>query len=148
MSEQTHPSGLVYASWGRRLGAELLDQLFVTLPLGIAVSLLDVPRTLGSVVVFLAVFAYNAVLDSEPTGQTWGKKILDIRVVSDERGDLITRAEGAARAGVVAALSLAGNLIIGAGLLALLDALWPLWDRKRQTWHDKAASSVVVRVEG
>ena len=117
----------------------------MTLPLGIAVSLLDIPPRLGSLIVFVAVFAYNWVLDSEPYGQTWGKRIVGIRVLSDETGDLITRGQGAARSGVVAALSLASNFILGLGLLSLLNMLWPLWDPKRQTWHDKAAGSIVVR---
>ena len=26
----------------------------------------------------------------------------------------------------------------------LLDVLWPLWDGRRQTWHDKVVGSVVV----
>ena len=26
----------------------------------------------------------------------------------------------------------------------LVDGLWPLWDKKRQTWHDKVVKSVVV----
>ena len=29
-----HPSGLTYGSWWQRGGAESLDQIFVTLPLG------------------------------------------------------------------------------------------------------------------
>ena len=28
----------------------------------------------------------------------------------------------------------------------ILDSLWPLWDAKHQSWHDKVAASVVVRV--
>ena len=32
------------------------------------------------------------------------------------------------------------------GLLWLLDMLFPLWDRKRQTLHDKVAGSVVLRL--
>jgi uncharacterized RDD family membrane protein YckC len=28
----------------------------------------------------------------------------------------------------------------------LLDVLWPMWDRKKQTIHDKLVGSVVVRV--
>lgn len=140
-----HPSGLPYAGWWQRAGAELLDGLFVTLPLGIAVSLFEVPARLGSLIVFFAVFAYNWVLDSEPNGQTWGKRIVGIRVVGHENGELITRAQGAARSGVVAALSLASNFVLGLGLLSVLNMLWPLWDPKRQTWHDKAAGSIVVR---
>ena len=140
-----HPSGELYAGWWQRAGAEILDGVFVTLPLGIFVALLDVPPRLGSLIVFVAVFAYNWVLDSEPNGRTWGKRILGIRVVSDETGALITRSQGAARAGVVAALSLASNFILGLGILSILNVLWPLWDQKRQTWHDKAAGSIVVR---
>jgi hypothetical protein len=29
---------------------------------------------------------------------------------------------------------------------ALLDYLWPLWDGRNQTLHDKVANSIVVRV--
>lgn len=151
----THASGLAYAGWWQRVGAELVDGLFVTLPLGIAVSILDVPATVGAAFIALAVFLYNWTLDSEPGGQTWGKRIVGIRVVADETGDVIGRSQGAARAGVVAALTLLGNLSLGdpssfyasLSFLGTLDVLWPLWDRKRQTWHDKAAGSIVVRVQ-
>lgn len=34
--------------------------------------------------------------------------------------------------------------IVG-GLYAVLDDLWPLWDRRNQTLHDKLAGTVVVR---
>lgn len=141
-----HPSGLVYASWGQRLGAELLDGLFVTLPVGVAAAILDVPGVLGGAAMVVAMFLYNWTLDSEPAGQTWGKRIVRIRVVGDDTGLAIESSQGAARAGVVAALTLAGNLSFGLlGFLSLLNGLWPLWDRKRQTWHDKAARSIVVR---
>ena len=32
------------------------------------------------------------------------------------------------------------------GIVWLLDMLFPLWDRKRQTLHDKIAQTVVLRV--
>lgn len=143
----------MYASWGQRVGAELLDQIFVNLPLGIAMAIMDVPRGAAVTVIALATFLYNWVLDSEPEGQTWGKRLLHIRVVGDESADVITRTQGAARAGFVAGLALLGNLSVGDGIsfaltiVALLDSLWPLLDRKSQTWHDKVAGSVVVRVE-
>lgn len=155
MPEKIHPSGLLYAGWGQRVGAEILDQLFVTIPLGIVMAIMDVPRGAASVIFSVVIFLYSWVLDSEPGGQTWGKRLLHIRVVGDETGEVITRSQGAARAGVVAGLTLLGNLSVGdensfaftLNILALLDSLWPLWDRKAQTWHDKAAGSVVVRVE-
>lgn len=155
MSQKTHASGLVYAAWGQRVGAELLDQLFVTIPLGIVMAIMDVPRGAASIIFSLVIFLYSWILDSEPGGQTWGKRLLHIRVVDDETADVISRTQGASRAGVVAGLTLLGNLSVGdessfaftLNILALLDSLWPLWDRKSQTWHDKAARSVVVRVE-
>jgi uncharacterized RDD family membrane protein YckC len=35
-----------------------------------------------------------------------------------------------------------------ATLVRVLDALWPLWDSKRQTLHDKLARTVVITGEG
>jgi uncharacterized RDD family membrane protein YckC len=32
------------------------------------------------------------------------------------------------------------------GVVWLLDMLFPLWDKKRQTLHDKIVKSVVIRV--
>ena len=37
-------------------------------------------------------------------------------------------------------------LFILLGVIWLLDMLFPLWDAKRQTLHDKVAGSVVVRL--
>jgi len=31
-------------------------------------------------------------------------------------------------------------------LIGFLGFLWMLWDKDRQTWHDKAAGSFVIRV--
>ncbi|MBI5289209.1 MAG: RDD family protein [Chloroflexi bacterium] len=31
-------------------------------------------------------------------------------------------------------------------ILWLLDKLWCIWDRQKQTWHDKIAGTVVVAV--
>ena len=42
------------------------------------------------------------------------------------------------------------NVVPGIGSVAslfpLLDGLWPLWDRKKQALHDKAAKTNVVMV--
>lgn len=31
------------------------------------------------------------------------------------------------------------------GQACFLNYLWPLWDKKHQTWHDMIVSSVVVK---
>ncbi len=42
--------------------------------------------------------------------------------------------------------SLVFGLCLATGFLAIVDLLWPLWDRRNQTLHDKAARSVVIRL--
>lgn len=38
----------------------------------------------------------------------------------------------------------AGASLFGGGLLSLIDVLWMLWDKQKQTLHDKIASTIVV----
>jgi uncharacterized RDD family membrane protein YckC len=49
---------------------------------------------------------------------------------------------GPARAAI---RSLAAGLLTIVPVAAFLDLLWPLWDRRNQTLHDKAAGTVVLR---
>ena len=91
--------------------------------------------------------AYNGLLDGGPTGQTFGKKILKVRVVDDDTASPIGTGRGMGRALVPVAIGVIGvTPLLGlvAFVLGLLDGLWPLWDARRQTWHDKAVGSVVV----
>jgi uncharacterized RDD family membrane protein YckC len=37
-----------------------------------------------------------------------------------------------------------GSFVPGAGLITILDDLWMLWDRQRQTLHDKVANTIVI----
>jgi uncharacterized RDD family membrane protein YckC len=41
---------------------------------------------------------------------------------------------------------LLGSATIILGVVWLLDMLFPLWDKQRQTLHDKIAKTVVLRV--
>ncbi|MBI4337857.1 MAG: RDD family protein [Chloroflexi bacterium] len=68
-------------------------------------------------------------------GQTLGKMALGIKVV-DERGQV----PGVGRAAL--------REVIGKFLSALalgLGFLWIAWDGKKQGWHDKIATTFVVR---
>ena len=68
------------------------------------------------------------------TGQTPGNAALSIRVVGKDDGEPI----GYGRAFVRWLVSLVSGFVI------LIGYLWMLWDSEKQTWHDKAANSVVV----
>lgn len=43
-------------------------------------------------------------------------------------------------------LGIAVLLLLGYAAYTVLDHLWPVWDKKRQAWHDKAARTNVVKV--
>jgi uncharacterized RDD family membrane protein YckC len=140
-----------YASWGRRLAAYLLDVLILVIPLVVivvvAVVLAD-PEGEDDGAWAVVGFAYLATLvlpflyftffHGDPRGQTPGKRVLGIRVVSDETGHRI----GYGRAFGRYAITFVFSIFF---LPLVLDYLWPLWDGKNQALHDKVVGSVVVR---
>ena len=139
-----HPSGAVYATWGSRAVAEIIDSLLFTLVF--ILFAFAVPRLLALGLPFV----YNGLLDGGPRGQTIGKRVMRIRVVSADTGELIGIERGFLRALLPLAVGVAGLLGSSTFTLALLvnllDDLWPLWDPQRQALHDKVAGSIVVKV--
>jgi uncharacterized RDD family membrane protein YckC len=70
-------------------------------------------------------------------GQTWGCRIVGIKVIGETTGAPI----GFGRA-------LGRSLFAGfiSAQILYLGYLWMLWDDKKQTWQDKVVSSIVVKV--
>ncbi|OGG02571.1 hypothetical protein A2Z33_02160 [Candidatus Gottesmanbacteria bacterium RBG_16_52_11] len=69
------------------------------------------------------------------SGQTVGKKLLNIRVVDAATGRPPTYTHAFLR-------EVIGKLLSS---FLLLGYLWMLWDQRKQTWHDKIAGTVVVK---
>ncbi len=164
----THPAmpsaGL--ASWGSRLGAHLIDSLVILVPgvilfivlVGSAVGLsgnnedVAAGAAIGAVILWLLVLAviylfYAPLLmrrGGSRNGQTWGKQLLNIRVVRDN-GQPYAFGSAALREVVLKflAVNIASSII--PLIPFLLDYLWPLWDDQNRALHDMAASSHVVR---
>ena len=140
-----------YASWGRRVGAYLLDALVIAVPfiVIIVIALLagdpeEDDGTWGIIgiaylLTIVAPFIYFTVMHGREGGQTLGKRWVGIRVADDSTG----RSIGYGRAFGRYAITFVFWLIV---IPAILDYLWPLWDRKKQALHDKVVGSVVVRV--
>jgi len=140
-----------YASWGRRVGAYLLDALVIAVPfiVIIVIALLagdpeEDDGTWGIIgiaylLTIVAPFIYFTVMHGRESGQTLGKRWVGIRVADDSTGNSI----GYGRAFGRYAITFVFWLIV---IPAILDYLWPLWDRKKQALHDKVVGSVVVRV--
>jgi uncharacterized RDD family membrane protein YckC len=152
-----------YASWGQRVGAFLLDGLLAlpfvivgSILIGIGVastassltydpatgtynstgagfSLLAVLGYLIYAVGVLAVSIWNRYYTAGKTGQSWGKRVMGLKLVRESDGQPIGGGMAFVRdlAHVVDAL------------ICYIGYLFPLWDLKRQTLADKIVSTVV-----
>ena len=140
-----------FASWGRRLAALVLDSLLLAVTVvvtalvaGVTAEQLQAEIEAADGIVALLLFVVpKAVYDTLMIGsrnQTFGKMALKISVV--DAGDGRTRI-GYRRAFLRWVVT---NLLWSLWLVpGLVDHLWPLRDARRQSWHDKAVRSVVVR---
>jgi uncharacterized RDD family membrane protein YckC len=120
------------AGFWRRVGGSVLDYLAINicaLPFAFFNTWLAIA---GFVVVYAA---YHTSLEGGPNGQTVGKMALGICVADIATGDAIGYRRGFVRC---------VGRVFSAGLL--LGCLWMLWDKEKQTWHDKMARSVIVPV--
>lgn len=132
--EPQGPSG-PRASFGRRLVALLVDAIILAVAYGIFWGIFD--TTLAYIVTLAGGLAYFALLEGGPRGQTLGKRVMDIRVVDFAAGGEIGYGRGALR--------YVGRIL--SGIPCYLGYFWMLWDKEKQTWHDKIATTVVVPVE-
>jgi uncharacterized RDD family membrane protein YckC len=117
-----------------RFAAWLLDALLLLLAAIVTASVSDLAT--ASTLWWYGGIVYFTLLEGRSRGQTLGKRVCGIRVVDKRTGGRI----GFGRAFIRAL----GRWL---SLFALtLGYLWMLWDRERQTWHDKLARDVVVHV--
>ena len=146
-----------YASWGRRLAAYMIDGVVLLVPFlaigGISALMAyredeanpgtDSAWWIGVVIAvlgyILAPFVYYTVLHGNAAGQTIGKRLVGIRVRKEKTGGQL----GYGYAFLRILIPVIGWTCLS--FLAVIDYLWPLWDEKNQTVHDKAAGSIVVR---
>jgi len=133
---------------GVRLRGRRLLELLVALPwaipataiaIGLA-STFDRTDPLTARVLLVGTFwilpvAYFAFFIGRPAGQTPGKKICNIRVIDFNTGAPIGYGRALGRALFAYWIS---------ATVCYLGYLWMLWDREKQTWHDKVCTCVVV----
>ena len=120
------------ASFGRRLVAVIVDSILLGIVFGIVYAVLDPVTT--NVISLIGGLVYYSYLEGSASGQTLGKRALSIRVIDFRGGGPIGFGRGVIR--------YIGKLV--SSIPILLGFLWMLWDREKQTWHDKIATTVVV----
>lgn len=101
-----------------------------TVTLLVSVGLMGLGGLLG------LVFAiWNRVVQQGRTGQSIGKSALGIVLVSARTGQPIG-------AGSAFLREIVHNIVDG---IIYVGYLWPLWDRRKQTWGDKICGTVVAK---
>jgi uncharacterized RDD family membrane protein YckC len=152
------------ASWWSRAGGVLIDQALCAVALGPLLVLFAIlglatwvlgdgpgPSVVASLLVWTGIVAaitgpYYVLTEWLMSGQTLGKMALRIRVVDAVTAGPISARQAVVRWLVRFVLWVPLPLFtFGLGLLvAALDALWPLWDDRRQALHDKLAGTIAV----
>ena len=99
----------------------------------------DLSDALGAVVLgltYVAAFAWYVfqLVKQGRTGQTIGKRAMGIYLLREQDGQVVG-----------AGLSIARYFVHLLDSYSLVGYLWPLWDKKRQTFADKLLHTVVVK---
>jgi len=84
--------------------------------------------------ILIVMFIYVRAMGK--TGQTWGARIVGVKVIDERTGSPIGFGRALGR-------SLFASII--SANVFYLGYLWMLWDDKKQTWQDKVVNSVVVK---
>ena len=132
------------ANWLQRVGAFLIDQLVIAIPVAIAVAILAPASNSSSggtvliasllYLVAIGVHVYNRWILQGRTGQSWGKQAVGLKLLRMDNGQPIG-------GGMAFVRDLAHILD---GLPCYIGYLWPLWDNRRQTFADKVINTVVI----
>jgi uncharacterized RDD family membrane protein YckC len=108
----------------------------------------------GGIIIIGLIFSvvdivYFAVLNGGESGQTVGQMVFGIAVRDETSGGAIGSQRAALRILVLTpGLILDWIPVLGllAGIYTIIAGLSPLWDSRKQGFHDKAAHTVVIRV--
>ena len=148
-----------YASWGRRVGANVIDYIpgyIVSIVamvwyIGFIGSMItslqqgdSFEPDLSSMSVWMIVICvlslgslgwtiYNRWITGGRTGQSLGKRVTKIKLISDQTGQPIGAGQAFLR-----------DLVHYLDGIAYVGYLWPLWDEKRQTFSDKLMQTIVI----
>lgn len=140
--------GVVYAGFGARFLASLVDGIVIALISGVLGLLAGIAGTVSgsetvslfvsgfvqffSVIISVAYYVY--FIGSR--GQTPGKMALKIKVIKADTQQAPGYLNAFLREAVGKFLS---------AIVLLLGYFWMLWDEKKQTWHDKIANTIVIK---
>lgn len=124
---------VVYGSFWERVGAMFLDGLILMIPNYMVQYILGEGLT-NSIISILISWLYFALQESSASQATIGKKALGLKV-TDMDGGQVSFGQATGR--------YFGKIV--SGIILLIGYFMMLWDEKKQTLHDKMASTLVVK---
>lgn len=141
----------ILAGWWRRVVATLVDSVVLFAPTVLLVVLLG--NALGAIAAIAAQAVYLITLHTASDGQTMGNRLAQTRVRDALTGQPLTRRQAVLRWVLIGAYGLLGTLssnphgafALAVSLLAVADCLYPLFNVRHQTIHDRLARTIVVR---
>ncbi|WP_326837617.1 RDD family protein [Amycolatopsis rhabdoformis] len=134
------PGGGMYANWGQRALAYLIDLAPFLIGIIIAALVGIASWNVAGILYGLVVLGnigwqiYNRWITGGNTGQSLGKRVVGIKLISETTGQPIG-------AGMAFLRDLAHFVD---GIACSIGYLWPLWDDKAQTFSDKIVGTIVV----
>ena len=153
------------SGWWRRVGATIVDSLLLVIPTTIVAVVVAqfAGTTIGELAGVAAQGVYMVELLASPRGQTIGNRMVGTRVRDEVTGAALSRSQALKRWGFIAVYSLlevfsqsgttsthalgaAGGLALVMSLVGLADCLFPLFNTRKQTLHDRFARTLVERV--
>jgi len=118
------------------VGATLIDGIILAIPNFIFRAAFSY-ATAETLAVIVGLIYFVALVGSR--GQTVGNMAVSTRIIDARTGGPISYAKALGR--YVSQIVLAVVFLIP----FILSCLWPLWDRRKQTLHDKMAGTLVVK---
>jgi uncharacterized RDD family membrane protein YckC len=139
-ADRPRVAGLEVAGFGRRLSATVIDGIALAILFGVGGALaqlgldpdLDQTRLEERSFAITQLVLIGYLLPANVLGWSPGKAAVGLRIVQPD----------GTRPGFGAGLS---RMLVSLLAVLLISYLWPLFDRRSQTWHDKASGTYVVR---
>jgi uncharacterized RDD family membrane protein YckC len=126
-----------YANFSKRLGAFLLDYIFVMSLFYLTFTLTMITFNRYSIITMLSVLIfplYFALGESSRKMATWGKRIVGVKVL---------KSNGTKMSFGIALIRYFSKIL--STLILLVGWVMPLWTKKKQALHDMIANTIVVK---
>jgi uncharacterized RDD family membrane protein YckC len=133
------------AGFGWRAAGYLIDTIMVTAVISVLAGALHA-GALGLIAMnFVAASLYGALLLALWDGHTVGMRVFRLRCVDATTQAPVTMQQAFIRSLTAQAFVVLEVFGFFGSLAEVADLLWPLWDKRNQTLHDKVGKTVVLR---